>query len=53
MTFIAYPRLVRDCDYLYEKLKPLVMDIDRDRFREAFREISRPDWVHAFTNDDK
>jgi len=53
MTFIAYPRLTRDCDYLYEKLKPLVADIDRDRFCEAFDKVRRPEWVHAFTDNDR
>jgi hypothetical protein len=53
MTFIAYPRLIRDCDYLYEKLKPLVADIDRDRFCEAFHKVRQPEWVHAFTDHDK
>jgi len=53
MTFISYPRLTADCDYLYHKLKPLLADVSRDRFGEAFDALRRPDWVHSFTANDR
>ena len=49
MTFLSYPRLVRDCDYLYAKLRFLVSDIDAGAFRKAFDSVVRPEWVHEFT----
>jgi hypothetical protein len=54
MTFLAYPRLVRDPDYLYEKLKFLFSDkgIHFDYFRATFDKTVRPEWTHQFTADD-
>lgn len=53
MTFLSYPRLVRDSDYLYRKLGFLLGDIDLERFRRTFNEIIRPEWVHQFTDSDR
>jgi hypothetical protein len=53
MTFIAYPRLTRDCGYLYNKLKPLLEDVSCDRFCQVFHKLRRPEWVHSFTAADK
>jgi hypothetical protein len=52
MTFLSYPRLVGDADYLYGKLDFLLAGIDRESFRSAFDEIVRPEWVHQFTAAD-
>lgn len=52
ITFLAYPRLVRDPDYLYSKLAFLLGDRDLVAFRTAFSEVVRPEWVHQFTADD-
>lgn len=54
MTFLSYPRLVRDPDYLYLKLNFLLSDakIDFSTFKTIFDEIVRPEWTHQFTSDD-
>jgi len=52
ITFLAFPRLVRDPEYLYEKLQFLLKDTDVVSFRSAFKSIVRPEWVHKFTSDD-
>lgn len=53
MTFLWYPRLVRDADYLYAKLNFLLGDIDLASFRIAFERIVRPDWIDQFTGKDR
>jgi hypothetical protein len=53
MTFLWYPRLVRDPDYLYSKLNFLLGDIDLASFRMVFNRIVRPEWIHQFTEDDR
>jgi len=53
MTFLSYPRLVRDPDYTYRKLRFLLPDVTHDAFAEAFGELVKPAWVHQFTDDDK
>jgi hypothetical protein len=53
VTFLSYPRLVRDPDYLYTKLKFLLSDVDHAAFRTAFQTTVRPDWIHQFTADDR
>jgi hypothetical protein len=53
ITFLAYPRLVRDPDYLYGKLKFLLGDIGLATFQEAFNGLVRPEWIHQFNGDDR
>lgn len=48
VTLMRYPRLVRDCPYLYEKLKPILQDIPYDFFREKFRRVASPELVHKY-----
>jgi hypothetical protein len=52
ITFLGYPRLVRDPDYLYAKLKFLLNGIDQVLFQTAFHNTVRPEWLHHFTTDD-
>ena len=52
MTFLWYPRLVRDPDYVYAKLNFLLGHVDLASFRVMFNGIVRPDWPHQFTEDD-
>ena len=52
MTFLWYPRHIRDPDYLYAKLHFLLGGIDLESFRNAFNKVVRPEWVHRFTPDD-
>ena len=53
MTFLMYPRLIRDPDYVYKKLTFLLSDIDLATFRTVFNRIVRPELVHQFTADDR
>lgn len=52
ITFLMFPRLVQDPDYLYDKLRFLLADIEISAFREAFRAIVRPEWVHQFAGEE-
>jgi hypothetical protein len=53
ITFLSYPRLVRDHDYLFAKLNFLLGGIDLASFRAEFNRIVRPEWIHQFTADDR
>jgi len=53
LTLLNYPRIVKDCDYLYRKLTPILKDIRKDQFSFAFRKIVRLDLVHSFNENDK
>lgn len=53
VTFLRYPRLVHDSDYLFEKLGPALGEVDPLRFRETFARVARPELVHSFSADDQ
>jgi len=53
ITILSYPRLVRDPDYLYNKLHFLLGAIDQTTFRTAFDALVRPDWIHQFNAEDR
>ncbi len=53
VTLLRYPRLVKDCQYLYRKLKPVINDISYERFSQAFNNAVRKDLVHTFGENDK
>ena len=48
LTFINYPRLVRDSYYLYRKLESLMSGIPFKRFDSVFKSLIREDWIHDF-----
>ncbi len=52
VTFMRYPRIVKDCPYLFEKLKPILRDITYEYFCEAFSKTARPELVHSFDKND-
>ena len=52
MTFIWYPRLTEDPDYLRAKLAQGLDMPDPDVFREVFARTVRPEWVHRFGAED-
>lgn len=52
MTFMRYPRIVKDCPYLFEKLKPALGDISYADFSKAFNKTARPELVHSFNDKD-
>lgn len=53
MTFMRYPRIVTDCPYLFEKLKPVLGDIKYEAFAAAFDKTARPGLVHNFSESDR
>ena len=52
VTFIRYPRIVKDCPYLFEKLKPILRDITYESFCAMFSKAVRPELVHSFNKND-
>jgi hypothetical protein len=52
ITFMMYPRLVRDPGYLYGKLRFLLGSIDLATFCAAFEAVAMTAWVHRFYDDD-
>lgn len=52
MTFLSFPRLVREPDYTYNKLKFLFPFTSKASFRRAFVRRQRLDWVHDFSDSE-
>ncbi len=52
VTFMRYPRIVKDCSYLFEKLKPILESMSYDFFCEVFSKTVRPELIHRFSNSD-
>ena len=48
MTFVYFPRIVMDANYLYTKLKNIFLQIDYEQFRSAFLKVSKPEKIHNF-----
>ncbi len=48
VTFLRFPKMVNDPEYLFEKLNPILTNIDFERFSLVFSKIARPDLVHNF-----
>jgi hypothetical protein len=48
MTFLDFPRLVSDHEYLYRRIGPLLPGVDATRFAEACASVARPELVHEF-----
>jgi len=48
-TMLDFPRFIHEPEYLYEKLKPILPGIERDRFIQAHQATARPDLIHKFT----
>ncbi len=52
VTFMRYPRIVKDCSYLFDKLKPILKDITYESFCSVFSNTVRPELVHSFNKND-
>jgi hypothetical protein len=48
MIWLHFPRFVKDPDYLYQKIKPVLPSPDFESFTKAFRAVTRPELVHDF-----
>lgn len=49
ITFLDFPRFVRDRCYAWSKLRPLLSDVDAETFRLAFERVARPELIHDFS----
>jgi len=52
VTFMRYPRIIKDCRYLYEKMQPVLQGITYDVFHDAFHKTVCSDIAHSFNKDD-
>ena len=50
-TFLYFPRIVNDPEYLFSKLAPVLKELDYDAFVAAFKEIAKPELVHEFKKE--
>lgn len=48
VTFLRFPRIINDEKYLFEKLSPILSDINFDQFSIVFSKIANPSLVHYF-----
>jgi hypothetical protein len=48
VTLLHFPRLVKDPEYLYGKIRFLLKGISFDQFLRAFRDVAVPELVHDF-----
>ncbi len=48
VTLLRFPKLVQNGRYLFEKLRPVLPDVEFEEFRLAFQQAARPDLVHDF-----
>lgn len=53
ITFMRYPRIVKDGSYLFEKLTPILADVSFEFFCATFNKTVRPDLVHSFNQNDR
>ncbi|HEY7657672.1 MAG TPA: hypothetical protein VH881_12450 [Burkholderiales bacterium] len=53
VTFMRYPRIVKDCPYLFEKLKPILRGVTYESFAAVFARTARPDLMHSFSEKDR
>jgi len=49
LVLLLFPRLITDPNYLYQRIRFVLGDINYDTFLKAFQVISRPELVHDFT----
>jgi hypothetical protein len=47
-TLLHFPRIVRDPEYTFSKLRFLAPEIDGSAFHAAFQKVARPKLVHEF-----
>jgi hypothetical protein len=53
VTFMHYPRIVKDSSYLFKKLAPILPHVSFESFAETFHKTVRPDLVHTFNPNDR
>jgi hypothetical protein len=53
VTFLRYPRIVKDCSYLFEKLRGVLPGTDYAQFKIIFDKTARPELVNSFNENDR
>jgi len=48
VTVLHFPRIVNDCGFLFEKLKPILAEVKYSLFEKAFHNTACPELVHTF-----
>lgn len=52
ITFMRYPKIVKDCRYLFDKLNPILRNITFKSFSAAFNKTVQPKLIHSFSKKD-
>lgn len=52
LILLQYPKITKNPDYLFRKLKPILKAIEYDQFLLSFVQVVKPDWVHSFNKND-
>jgi len=52
ITFIHYPKSMRDSQYLFEKLQPVLKEIEYIQFQKSFNKKLKPEWIHKYNDKD-
>jgi hypothetical protein len=47
-TFLYFPQIIHEPDYLYHKLTPVLDGLNYETFLSAFHEVAKPELVHTF-----
>jgi hypothetical protein len=53
ITMMNYPRIIKDSRYLFQKLTPILKQIEYDKFSRVFNQTVNINWVHSFGKGDK
>ncbi len=53
VTLMRYPRITKDCSYLFSKLEPVLSGISYEVFSTEFNKTVRPEFVHSFNDNDR
>ena len=52
VTFMRYPRIVKDCPYLFEKLRPILGETTYESFCAVFSRTVQPELINSFNKND-
>lgn len=52
ITLMQYPRIVKDSQYLYTQLKPILKGTTYEKFESVFSKAVIPGFVHSFNEND-
>lgn len=52
VTLLNYPKITKNSEYLYHKLKPILASITLERFNLSYNSVVKPELVHKFNDKD-